>query len=182
MSNHVIRQCFARLSRPGGSRPVLVASLVAGLSLGVPTVLYAQTGTVTGRVIDASNNQPLAGVQLRRRNVALRRIDADHLRAESRQRLAQQAGAATDIEDAQAFEAGQAARVAVELAAGGVANEREPQRIDLVQRRHLAARIPPLDRVHHPVEQAIDDMRADRRPGFRLARHVGHAMAPSAAR
>ena len=65
MSNHVIRQCFARLSRSGGSRPVLVASLVAGLSLGVPTVLYAQTGTVTGRVIDASNNQPLAGVQLR---------------------------------------------------------------------------------------------------------------------
>ena len=41
-------------------------------------------------------------------------------------------------------EAIQAFDVALELAAGGVADIGQPQRIDLVQRRHLAVGVPPL--------------------------------------
>jgi hypothetical protein len=73
-------------------------------------------------------------------------IDPDHLGAEPRERLAQQPGAAADIEDAQAGKAVQAFDVALELAAGGVADIGQPQRIDLVQRGHLAPGVPPLVR------------------------------------
>ena len=85
----------------------------------------------------------LVGMQFRRRDIAFGRIDPDHLGAEPGERLAQQPGAAADIEDAQAGKAIQAFDVALELAAGGVADIAQPQRIDLVQRRHLAVGIPP---------------------------------------
>jgi len=88
----------------------------------------------------------LVGMQFRRRDIGGGRIDADHLGAEPGERLAQQAGAAADIEDAQAGQAIQAFDVALELAAGGIADIGQPQRIDLVQRRHLAVGIPPFVR------------------------------------
>ena len=84
----------------------------------------------------------LVGMQLGGRDVAGGGIDADHLGAEPGERLAQQPGAAADVEDAQARQAVQALDVALELAAGGVADIGEPQRIDLVQRRHLAVADP----------------------------------------
>src|SRR5690606_29472239 len=80
------------------------------------------------------------------------------------QRFAQQPRAATDIEHAQALETGQAARIAVELAAGGVADIAEPQRVDLVQRGHLALRIPPL---LGELREAGDLRRVDGRGGAR---------------
>jgi hypothetical protein len=88
----------------------------------------------------------LVGMQSRRRDVAGGRIDSDYLRAEPGERLAQQSGAAADVEDAQAGQAVQAFDVALELAAGGVANIGQPQRVDPVQRRHLAVGVPPLVR------------------------------------
>ncbi|MGY4366349.1 hypothetical protein ACVW1A_002414 [Bradyrhizobium sp. LB1.3] len=88
----------------------------------------------------------LVGVQLRGGDVADRRIDADDLRTQARQRLAQQAGAAADVEHAQTAEAVQAAQVAFELAAGRIADVAEPQRVDPVQRGHLAVWVPPLGR------------------------------------
>ena len=51
-----------------------------------------------------------------------------------------------DVEDAESFETAQAADIAVELAARRVANEGQAQRIDLVQRRHLAVGVPPFSR------------------------------------
>ena len=86
---------------------------------------------------------------------------ADHLRAQPRERLAQQAGAAADIEDAQTRQAVQAFGVALELAAGGVADIAEPQRIDLVQRGHLAPGVPPLVR---QLREFCDFGRIDRGP------------------
>src|SRR5688572_8765694 len=58
MSNPVIRKRSTILAY---LRPVLGVLPV----LAVATALHAQTGTLTGRVTDASNNQPLAGVQIR---------------------------------------------------------------------------------------------------------------------
>jgi hypothetical protein len=86
----------------------------------------------------------LLGMQIGRGNIGRRRIDTGHLCTKPRERFAQQARTTADIEQAQAIEAIQAARIAIELPAGGVADEGQPQRIDLVQRRHFAARIPPL--------------------------------------
>ena len=88
----------------------------------------------------------LVGMQLGGRDIGGGWIDPDHLRAQPRERLAQQAGAAADIEDAQSGKAIQAFDVALELAAGGVADIGQPQRIDLVQRGHLALGVPPLVR------------------------------------
>ena len=85
-------------------------------------------------------------MQPRGGDVGRRRIDPDHLRAQPRERLAQQTRAATDVEDAQTRQAAQAPRIALELAAGGVTDIGEPQRIDLVQRGHLAFGVPPLVR------------------------------------
>ena len=85
-----------------------------------------------------------AGMQLRRGDIGLRRIDSDHLRAQPRQRFAQQSGAAADIQHAQAREAAETLGVAAERLARRVADIAQPQRIDPVQRRHLALGIPPF--------------------------------------
>ena len=73
-----------------------------------------------------------------------RRIGPDHRRAEARERLAQEAAAAADIEDSQAAEAGWARGVAAEPPAGRVADIGEANRIEIVQDRHFAVRVPPL--------------------------------------
>ena len=80
----------------------------------------------------------------RRRDIVLRRIGADDVGAEPRQRLGQDAAAAADIEHAQAVEAVELLGVAAETRGRLVADVAEPHRIELVQRRHLAARVPPL--------------------------------------
>ena len=83
-------------------------------------------------------------MELRRLDVGLRRIGADHGRAEPRQRLGQNPAAAADIEKAQTLEAAELLGIAAEPRRRLVPDVTEPHRIELVQRRHLAARIPPL--------------------------------------
>src|SRR5688572_15017489 len=58
MSNPVVRRGAAPLA-------FLQRALVALSFLATATALHAQTGTLTGRVTDGSNSQPLAGVQIR---------------------------------------------------------------------------------------------------------------------
>ena len=65
-----------------------------------------------GAVVDAE--PALRGVQLRHLDIVGRRIGADDLRAQPRHRLAEQAAAAADVEDAQAFERARHARIAAE--------------------------------------------------------------------
>ena len=97
-----------------------------------------------GGVAVVDGKTRLRGVSLRHRDVALRRIGADDRRAEPRQRLAENAAAAADIEDAQAGKAVEPLRIAVEMRGGAVADVSEPDRIELVQRRHRPVRVPPL--------------------------------------
>ncbi len=66
------------------------------------------------------------------------------LGAQARQRLAQDAGAAADIEDAQARERVEPLAVAIEASARRLLDEAQPHRVELVQHGHLAARIPPI--------------------------------------
>jgi hypothetical protein len=77
-------------------------------------------------------------------DIGVRRIDTDHLGAEPRQRLAKDAAAAADVEDAEAFERIELLGVVVEVLGGAVADIADPHRIELVQRGHLAARVPPF--------------------------------------
>ena len=60
------------------------------------------------------------------------------------ERLGQDTTAATDIEDAQVVEAIETLGITAEARAGMVADIGEADRIELVQDRHLAARVPPL--------------------------------------
>lgn len=76
-------------------------------------------------VVDAEVT-PL-GMKFGDRDVGGRRIYTDHLRAKTRQRLAQQASAAANVENAQSRQAIQTLRVAVELAARRIADIGQPQ-------------------------------------------------------
>src|SRR5437868_5378449 len=107
------------------------------------SLLLARCWTSSSGVTNLSHGWVPRGMQPGGGDVGRGRIDPDHLRAQPRERLAQQTCAATDIENAQARQATQAPRVAIELAAGGVADIGESQRIDLVQRGHLALGVPP---------------------------------------
>ena len=70
-------------------------------------------------------------VQLRHFDQLGREIECDHVRALARQRLAEQPGAAADVEHARAGEA------------DAVAHVTEPRRIEFVQRALRALRVPP---------------------------------------
>ncbi len=83
-------------------------------------------------------------VQLRSLDVVRRRIGPHHPGAEPRQRLAQNAAAAADIENADAIEARRMAGVATELPAHRIPDIGEPDWIELMQHRHLSARVPPF--------------------------------------
>jgi hypothetical protein len=72
------------------------------------------------------------------------RIGAQHGGAEPCERLRQNAAAAADIENAQILQAIEALGVAAKARAGLIADIGEADRIELVQDRHLAARVPPL--------------------------------------
>ena len=64
---------------------------------------------------------------LRHRDVAFRRVGADHRRAEPRQRLGQDAAAAADIENPQAGETVETARITAEMRGGAVADIRRDE-------------------------------------------------------
>ena len=71
-------------------------------------------------------------------------IDPGDRRAQPGHRLADQAAAASEVDNAQAVERPAARRVQAEVSADRVANQAEPRRVQPVQRRKLAARIPPF--------------------------------------
>ena len=95
-----------------------------------------------GAVIDGEPG--LRRMALRRRDVLFRRVGADHRCAEPRQRLGQNPAAAADVEDAQARKAVETLGVAAEARRGVVADVGEAHRIELVQHRHGAMRVPPV--------------------------------------
>ena len=94
------------------------------------------------------------------RDVALGGIDAGDLRAEPRHRLAEQPAAAADIEHRQALQRAARQGVALPVGGGAVADEAEANRVKPMQRRELAARIPPFVR---DARKALDLGRIDRR-------------------
>ena len=105
----------------------------------------AGIGQVLGRrraVVD--RHARLLGMQLGDLDVGLRRVGADNRRAKPGQRLAKQAAAAADVEDAQALERPCGMRIAAEALRHLVADIGQPDRVELVQRAELAVRIPPF--------------------------------------
>ena len=90
-----------------------------------------------------NRNATLKCMRGRHCDVLLGRIGPDHLRTKPRQGLGQNTGAAADIEHAQAVEAVELLGVAVKARRGLIADIAEPDGIELVQRRHRPARIPP---------------------------------------
>src|SRR5262245_51663361 len=112
----------------------------------------------------------VGGVQLRRRDIGLRGIGAHDGGAEPRQRLAQNAAAAADVEHAELGERIEPLVVTPEMPARRLFDEAEPHRIELVQHGHLAARIPPLRRQRREASdlRLVDGRRA---PASRIACH-----------
>src|SRR5262245_58977550 len=92
-------------------------------------------------------------MQLCRLDVRRRRIGAHDRGTKARQRLAQNAAAAADVEYPQARKRVEAPLLAAEMPACGLLDESEPHRVEPVQHGHLAAWIPPLGRArgkpHH---------------------------------
>jgi len=83
-------------------------------------------------------------MQLRCLYICLRGIGAQDASPQTRQRFAQNAAAAADVEHAQAGERIEPPFVAAEMPTRGLFDEGESHRVELVQHRHPAAWIPPL--------------------------------------
>ena len=75
-----------------------------------------------------------------------RGVGADDGEAQPRHRLAQKSAAAADIQQRQAFERPERLGVAAETGRRLLADEGQPDRIEFVQRREFAGRIPPFRR------------------------------------
>src|SRR5690606_25267624 len=71
-------------------------------------------------------------------------IGPDNLGAQPRHRLAKQAAAAADVEQAQPLEGACLMDVAAKMRSDAVANIGEPDRVELVQRPELPFRVPPF--------------------------------------
>ena len=78
------------------------------------------------------------------RDIRLGGVGAQHIGTQPGERLGQDTAAAADIEDAQAGQAADLARIPAKMGRDLVADIGEPDRIELVQHRHGAALVPPL--------------------------------------
>jgi hypothetical protein len=78
------------------------------------------------------------------RDVAVGGIDAGDLPAEASHRFAQQSAAAADIEHRQAVQRAARQGVALPVGRDTVADKAEANRVELMQRREIAAGIPPF--------------------------------------
>jgi hypothetical protein len=83
-------------------------------------------------------------MRLRHRDVLGRRIGSHHRGAEPRERLAQNAATAADIEETQIGETPKVVRIAAEMLGRAVADIGKPHRIEFVQGRHRPPRVPPV--------------------------------------
>ena len=72
-----------------------------------------------------------------------RRIDADDIGAEPRQRLGEQSGPAADVEEVDAGERRADRRLKLEMPHNQVARPANPDRVQAMQRRHRPVQIPP---------------------------------------
>ena len=72
-----------------------------------------------------------------------RRIDADDVGAEPRQRLGEQPGPAADVEEVDAGERRADRRLELEMPDDQVARPGDPDRVQAMQRRHRPVRVPP---------------------------------------
>src|SRR5512143_3583389 len=81
---------------------------------------------------------------LRSGDIVLRRIGANHLGTQSRQRFRQDAAAAADIQHAQPLQAVELFGAAFKARRCLIADVAKPYRIELVQGRHGPAWIPPI--------------------------------------
>ena len=95
-----------------------------------------------GAIVDGQTG--LGGMGLGRADIALRGICPCDGEAEPRHGLRQQASAAADIQQRQSIERAQGTRVAAEMGGHLALEERQPHRIEFVQRGKLARGIPPL--------------------------------------
>ncbi len=127
-----------------------------------------------GRTQVADVQASFRGMGLGRADVALGGVDASDLEAQPRHGLAQQAPAAADIQQPQTLERSAGASVAAEAGQGLVTDEAQPDRVEAVQRRELALRIPP---VGGEAGESLDFGDIDAR-----ALGVGHWRAPLAGR
>src|SRR5262249_45747579 len=109
-------------------------------------------------------------IQLRRLYMVSLVTGPHDLAAQARQRFAQNAAAAADVEHAQAAQGVELLVVAAEVPARSLLDEAEPHRVEPVQHGHLAARIPPFGSERRKTR---DLGRVDGRvaSGFRPARH-----------
>ena len=94
--------------------------------------------------------RPIVDIELDLGGVAARGFDGldggvggDEVGAEAAQRLAEQPGAAADIEHAQARQRPRRQRLAIEVTAAMVADVGEACRVEAMQGAHRPARIPP---------------------------------------
>ena len=78
-------------------------------------------------------------MSLCRSNVVFRRIGADHRRTQPRERFRQDAAAAADIQHPKVFQAVELFGIAAEAGRCLIPNIGEPDRVELVQRRHADA-------------------------------------------
>ena len=95
-----------------------------------------------GAVVDVETL--LGGMDGGRLDVPLRRVDGNHVRAQPRHRLGQQAAAAADVEKAQALERFALVWVDAQPRRHLLADIVEPDRIELVQHAELAVGVPPF--------------------------------------
>ena len=72
-----------------------------------------------------------------------RRIDADDIGAQPRQRLGEQSGPAADVEEVDSGERRADPRLKLEMPHDQVARPADPDRVHAMQRRHRPVRIPP---------------------------------------
>jgi hypothetical protein len=78
-----------------------------------------------------------------RRDRSGRRIDADDVRAEARQRLGKQPRAAADVEKADPGERRPCRRLELEMPPDQIARPADPDRVEAMQRRHRPIGVPP---------------------------------------
>ena len=92
------------------------------------------------------------------------RIEADHVRAEPRQRLGEQSGPAADVEEVDARERQAGRGLKPEMAGDEIARPGDPDRVQPMQGRHRPVRVPP--RLAQRVEaRDLGGHDAWRRPG-----------------
>ena len=118
-------------------------------------------------VVDHSPD--LGGMRAGRADIALRGVDAGDREAQAAHRLAEQAAAAADIEQGEPLERAAKRAIAAKTMQGLVADEGQSRRVEFMQRRELALRVPPFG---GDPREPLDLGRIDARMGVRLRSHA----------